>query len=76
MVGAHPLRTLSERGDIIRTMQRAMGQAQRELVIFDPKRSKPVIGRIANKGQGRSVAEGVWSSLQRGLPSYDSPGLD
>ena len=44
------LRTLGERGDIIRTMQRAMGQAQRELVIFDPKRSKPVIGRIADKG--------------------------
>lgn len=46
----HALRTLSERGDIIRTMQRALGQAQRELVIFDPKRSKPVIGRIADKG--------------------------
>jgi type IV secretory pathway VirD2 relaxase len=46
----HTLRTLSERGDIIRTMQRALGQAQRELVIFDPKRSKPVIGRIADKG--------------------------
>jgi len=46
----HTLRTLSERGDIIRTMQRALGQAQRELMIFDPKRSKPVIGRIADKG--------------------------
>jgi type IV secretory pathway VirD2 relaxase len=44
------LRTLGERGDIIRTMQRALGQTQRELVIFDPKRSKPVIGRIADKG--------------------------
>ncbi len=46
----HTLRTLSERGDIIRTMQRALGQARRELVIFDPKRSKLVIGRIADKG--------------------------
>jgi type IV secretory pathway VirD2 relaxase len=46
----HTLRTLSERGDIIRTMQRALGQAQREMMIFDPKRSKPVIGRIADKG--------------------------
>jgi type IV secretory pathway VirD2 relaxase len=46
----HTLRTLSERGDIIRTMQRALGQAQRELVIFDPKQSKPIIGRIADKG--------------------------
>ncbi len=46
----HTLRTLSERGDIIRTMQRALGQAQRELVIFDPQRSAPVTGRIADKG--------------------------
>jgi type IV secretory pathway VirD2 relaxase len=46
----HTLRTLSERGDIIRTMQRALGQARSEPVIFDPKRSKPVIGRIADKG--------------------------
>jgi type IV secretory pathway VirD2 relaxase len=47
----HTLRTLSERGDIVRTMQRALGQAQqRELAIFDPKRSNPVIGRIADKG--------------------------
>ncbi len=44
------LRALGERGDIIRTMQRALGQAQCELVIFDPKRSKSVIGRIADKG--------------------------
>jgi type IV secretory pathway VirD2 relaxase len=46
----HTLRTLGERGDIVRTMQRALGQTQRELVIFDPKRSQPVIGRIADKG--------------------------
>jgi len=46
----HTLRTLGERGDIIRTMQRGLGQTQRELVIFDPKRSNPVIGRIADKG--------------------------
>jgi type IV secretory pathway VirD2 relaxase len=46
----HTLRTLSERGDIVRTMQRALGRTQRELVIFDPKRSQPVIGRIADKG--------------------------
>lgn len=53
----HTLRTLSERGDIIRTMQRAMGQAQRELVIFDPKRSQPVIGRIANKGLADELSD-------------------
>jgi type IV secretory pathway VirD2 relaxase len=46
----HTLRTLGERGDIIRTMQRSLGQARRELLIFDPKRSEPVVGRIADKG--------------------------
>jgi hypothetical protein len=46
----HTLRALGERGDTIRIMQRALGQTQREIVIFDPKRSKPVIGRIADKG--------------------------
>jgi type IV secretory pathway VirD2 relaxase len=44
------LRTLSERGDIIRTMQRALDGAEREMLIFDPERSGPVIGRIADKG--------------------------
>jgi type IV secretory pathway VirD2 relaxase len=45
------LRSLGERGDIIRTMQRAFGREQRELAIFDPARaSAPVVGRIAGKG--------------------------
>ncbi len=45
------LRALGERGDIVRTMQRAMGGAQRELVIFEPReRSSHVIGRVAAKG--------------------------
>jgi len=51
------LRTMGERGDIIRTMQRALGQAQCELVIFDPKRSKPVIGRIADKGMTDELSD-------------------
>jgi type IV secretory pathway VirD2 relaxase len=51
------LRTLSERGDIIRTLQRAMGKAQRELVIFDPERSRPVIGRIADKGLADELSD-------------------
>jgi type IV secretory pathway VirD2 relaxase len=53
----HTLRTLGERGDIIRTMQRALGQTQREFVIFDPKRSKPVIGRIADKGMTDELSD-------------------
>jgi hypothetical protein len=51
------LRTLSERGDIIRTLQRAMGKAQRELVIFDPERSRPVIGRVADKGLADELSD-------------------
>jgi type IV secretory pathway VirD2 relaxase len=51
------LRTLSERGDIIRTLQRAMGKAQRELTIFDPERSRPVIGRIADKGLADELSD-------------------
>jgi len=45
------LRGLGERGDIIRTLQRALGHERRELAILDPKSAPPpVIGRIASKG--------------------------
>lgn len=45
------LRAMGERGDIIRTMQRAMGGAQRELAVFEPgERAHPIIGRVATKG--------------------------
>ncbi|MHB1648671.1 MAG: DUF3363 domain-containing protein, partial [Cuniculiplasma sp.] len=45
------LRAMGERGDIVRTMQRAMGGAQRDLVIFEPgENARPVIGRVAAKG--------------------------
>ena len=45
------LRAMGERGDIVRTMQRAMGGAQRDLVIFEPgENTRPVIGRVAAKG--------------------------
>ena len=45
------LRRLGERGDIIRTMQRSFGRAQRELTIFDPaSTTNPVVGRITDKG--------------------------
>ena len=46
------LRTLGERGDIVRTMQRAMGDKQRALVIHDggDTAASPVVGRIAAKG--------------------------
>jgi len=45
------LRTMGERGDIVRTMQRAMSGIQRELVVSVAERGPgPVIGRIAGKG--------------------------
>lgn len=46
------LRAMGERGDIIRTMQRALGRAERPLDIHIAPSSSttPVIGRIAGKG--------------------------
>lgn len=45
------LRAMGERGDIVRTMQRAMGDAERERVVFEPGDSiRPVVGRVAGKG--------------------------
>jgi type IV secretory pathway VirD2 relaxase len=45
------LRALGERGDIVRTMQRAMSGAQRELAVFEPEQANArVIGRVAAKG--------------------------
>lgn len=45
------LRAMGERGDIIRTMQRAMSGKQRELAVFPPgEDGRIVIGRVAGKG--------------------------
>lgn len=45
------LRAIGERGDIVRTMQRAMGSVQRELAVFQPGNDGPeVVGRIVAKG--------------------------
>lgn len=45
------LRRMSERGDIIRTMQRAMSGVKRELVVLDGASSPtPIVGRIVDKG--------------------------
>ena len=61
------LRALGERGDIIRTMQRAMSGQSRELAVFEPADDgRTVIGRVAAKGltdelrdQGYLVIDGV-----------------
>lgn len=49
------LRALGERGDIIRTMQRAMSGQPRELAVFEPGQNddgsgRSIIGRVAAKG--------------------------
>ncbi|CAD7381957.1 relaxase/mobilization nuclease domain-containing protein [Xanthomonas arboricola] len=61
------LRTLGERGDIIRTMQRAMHGQQRELAVFEPgDDGRTILGRVAAKGladelrdRGYLVIDGV-----------------
>lgn len=45
------LRAMGERGDIIRTMQRAMRGQQRDLDVFQPgEAGRSIIGRVAGKG--------------------------
>ena len=45
------LRVMSERGDIVRTMQRAMSGVPRDFVVFEPgENARPVVGRVAAKG--------------------------
>jgi type IV secretory pathway VirD2 relaxase len=45
------LRAMGERGDVVRTMQRAMGGVPRELMVFTPGgQARSVIGRVAAKG--------------------------
>ncbi|GKS84387.1 relaxase/mobilization nuclease and DUF3363 domain-containing protein [Acidovorax sp. SUPP1855] len=45
------LRAMGERGDIIRTMQRAMSGQQRELAVFQAGADgRSIIGRVAGKG--------------------------
>ena len=61
------LRAMGERGDIIRTMQRAMGNQQRDLTVFQPgAESRSVVGRVAGKGladelydKGYLVVDGI-----------------
>ena len=45
------LRAMGERGDIIRTMQRAMSGRQRDLLVFQPNEDgRAIVGRVAAKG--------------------------
>jgi type IV secretory pathway VirD2 relaxase len=52
------LRALGERGDIIRTMQRAFSSRPRDFAIFDPAKSGiRITGRIASKGLADELHE-------------------
>ena len=61
------LRAMGERGDIIRTMQRAMGGQRRDLAVFQSgEDGHSVIGRVAGKGladelydRGYLVVDGI-----------------
>lgn len=61
------LRAMGERGDIIRTMQRAVGSAQRELAVFEAgDEARPITGRVIGKGladelydRGYLIADGT-----------------
>ncbi|WP_296891903.1 relaxase/mobilization nuclease and DUF3363 domain-containing protein [Thiobacillus sp.] len=61
------LRTMGERGDIVRTLQRAMGGVQRDLAVFEPgENARPLVGRVAAKGmadelydRGYLVVDGI-----------------
>lgn len=45
------LRKMGERGDIVRTMQRAMNHQPRELAVFEPgEDDRRLVGRVAAKG--------------------------
>ena len=52
------LRAMGERGDIVRTMQRALGAQQRELAVFTPgEAARAVVGRVVGKGLADELQE-------------------
>lgn len=52
------LRAMGERGDIVRTMQRAMGGVPRDLVVFAPgENARHVVGRVAAKGMADELLD-------------------
>ncbi|MHB0975243.1 MAG: DUF3363 domain-containing protein [Thiobacillus sp.] len=61
------LRSMGERGDIVRTMQRAMSGVPRDLEVFEPsENARPVVGRVTAKGiadelydRGYLVVDGI-----------------
>jgi type IV secretory pathway VirD2 relaxase len=65
--GEATLRAMGERGDIVRTMQRALGKEHRQLAIYDARRTtQPIIGRVIATGyldeledRGYAIVDGI-----------------
>lgn len=52
------LRAMGERGDIVRTMHRALGSQHREMAVFTPgEAAQPVVGRVVGKGLADELQE-------------------
>jgi type IV secretory pathway VirD2 relaxase len=51
------LRTMGERGDIIKTLHRALGRSAREVAIADLAHPRRVVGRVVEKGLADELAE-------------------
>jgi type IV secretory pathway VirD2 relaxase len=61
------LRALGERGDIIRTMQRAMSGEPRELAVFEPgDDGRTILGRVAAKGLADELRPRLSGHRRRG----------
>jgi type IV secretory pathway VirD2 relaxase len=57
------LRSMGERGDIIRTMQRTFSRERREFAIFDARRSATIVGRVVAKGLVDELSDRVYVIL-------------
>ena len=56
------LRAMGERGDIIRTMQRAFSKTHREFSIVDPATMKsPIVGRLTAKGLADELTDRMYA---------------
>lgn len=79
------LRHLGERGDIVRTVQQALGERGNDFAIYDPQRSRPITGRVAARGladelqeRGYLILEGIdgrahYVKLAAGVELKDFP---
>ena len=70
------LRAMGERGDIVRTMQRAMGSLQRELAVFEPGKDLVLAELPADPMLRRFVEEDVKKLVERRIRQAVDAGVD